>query len=68
MEGVVKWFDPAKGYGFIRPVDGGKDVFVHISALIASKIDTIDQGQSVSFEITNDRGKEVASDIKILDE
>ena len=68
MEGVVKWFDPAKGYGFIRPVNGGKDVFVHISALIESKIDMIDQGQSVNFEITSDRGKEVASDIKVLDE
>ncbi|WP_422389224.1 cold-shock protein [Cardinium endosymbiont of Tipula unca] len=67
MEGVVKWFDPAKGYGFIKPVAGGKDVFVHVSALIASKVSMIDQGQSVNFEITNDRGKEVASNIRILD-
>jgi CspA family cold shock protein len=68
MEGVVKWFDPAKGYGFIRPVNGDKDVFVHISALMASKVNMIDQGQSVNFEITSDRGKEVASNIKVLDE
>ncbi|MBX9890605.1 MAG: cold-shock protein [Amoebophilaceae bacterium] len=67
MEGVVKWFDPAKGYGFIKPVNDEKDVFIHISALIASKIDMIDQGQSVSFDITTDRGKEVASNIKIID-
>lgn len=67
MEGVVKWFDPVKGYGFIKPVNGGKDVFVHISALVASRVSMIDQGQSVGFEITSDRGKEVASNIKVLD-
>jgi len=68
MEGVVKWFDPTKGYGFIKPQNQDKDVFVHISALIASNIQMIDQGQSVSFELTTDRGKEVASNIKILNQ
>ncbi|HLP34818.1 MAG TPA: cold-shock protein [Amoebophilaceae bacterium] len=67
MQGTVKWFDQTKGYGFIKPVNGGKDVFVHVSALIASKIHTIDEGQEVDFEISNDRGKEVASNIKLLE-
>lgn len=70
MEGKVKWFDPDKYFGFIQPVNGGSDVFVHMSALRASKIDVMEftTGQPVNFEITTDnRGKEVASNIRILD-
>ena len=61
--GKIKWFNPAKGYGFIENDDGGKDVFVHINALEASGIDTLNEGDAVSFEIGDNRGKENAINI-----
>jgi cold shock protein len=65
--GIVKWFNPAKGFGFIQPEQGGNDVFVHISALQALGIDTLNEGQRVSYELATQRGKTAASDLKLLD-
>ena len=62
--GKIKWFNPTKGYGFIEIEGGGKDVFVHINALEASGIDTLEEGEAVSFEIGENRGKENAINIK----
>jgi len=64
--GIVKWFNPTKGYGFIQPEDGGNDVFVHISALEQANISTLNEGQRVSFELTNNKGKTSAVDIKLV--
>ena len=62
--GKIKWFNPRKGFGFIQNDAGGKDVFVHISALEESGIDNLAEGDSVSFEIGESRGKEKAITIK----
>ena len=65
--GPVKWFDTAKGYGFIQPGDGGKDVFVHISAVERAGLTTLREGQKVSFDLTPGRnGKESAENLKLL--
>ena len=61
--GKIKWFNPAKGYGFIENDAGGKDVFLHVSALEQAGIDTLEEGESVSFEIGENRGKENAINI-----
>ena len=53
--GTVKWFDAKKGYGFIAPDDGGKDVFVHITAVTRAGMDTLQQGQRLQFETVPDR-------------
>ena len=53
--GTVKWFNAQKGYGFIQPDDGGKDVFVHISAVERAGLQTLREGQKVSYEMTQDR-------------
>ena len=63
--GKVKWFDAKKGFGFITPDDGGKDAFLHVSALEAAGISTINDGQVVTYEITEQRGKEAASEIQL---
>ena len=60
--GTVKWFNPAKGYGFIAPDDGGKDVFVHISALEQSGLRTLNEGQKVSYELTQGRDGRTAAE------
>ncbi|GMW07728.1 MAG: hypothetical protein AMXMBFR8_25240 [Nevskiales bacterium] len=62
--GTVKWFNAQKGYGFIQPSDGSKDVFVHISAVQAAGLPTLNEGQKVSFEVVNERGKPAASNLK----
>ena len=62
--GKIKWFNPTKGYGFIQNDSGGKDVFLHISALEEAGIDTLQEGEAVSFEIGENRGKENAISIK----
>ena len=64
--GKIKWFNPTKGYGFIENDAGGKDVFLHISALEEAGIDTLQEGEAVSFEIGENRGKENATSIKKL--
>ena len=58
--GKIKWFNPAKGYGFIENDAGGKDVFLHVSALEQAGIDTLEGGEAVSFEIGENQGKENA--------
>ena len=65
--GTVKWFNPTKGYGFIQPDGGGggKDVFVHISAVERAGLSTLNEGQKVEYEIISDRGKESAGNLKV---
>ena len=64
--GTVKWFNATKGYGFIAPDDGGKDVFVHATALEAAGLRSLADGQAVTFELTQDRGKTSATSLKIV--
>jgi cold shock protein len=54
-QGVVKWFNPTKGFGFIQPNDGGADVFVHISAVERAGLRTLNEGQQISYELERDR-------------
>jgi CspA family cold shock protein len=61
--GTVKWFNAQKGYGFIQPDDGSKDVFVHISAVESAGMRGLVEGQKVSFELTTDRGKTSATNL-----
>jgi len=63
--GTVKWFNPAKGYGFIQPKDGGRDVFVHISAVERAGLGSLNEGQTIEYEISRDRGKESADNLKV---
>ena len=64
--GTVKWFNTQKGYGFIQPSDGGKDVFVHISAVEQAGLSTLSEGQKISFDIiTTDRGRTAAGNLKV---
>ena len=68
MQGTVKWFDMKKGYGFIQPDDGGKDAFVHISAVERAGIASLDEGQRVSYELQPGRdGKSSAENLKLED-
>ncbi|TMK19253.1 MAG: cold-shock protein [Alphaproteobacteria bacterium] len=65
-KGTVKWFDSRKGFGFIQPEAGGKDVFVHISAVERAGLSTLNEGQQVSFEVVADRrtGKSAAENLR----
>ncbi len=63
--GTVKWFNATKGYGFIQPDDGGKDVFVHISAVERAGLGTLNEGQKVSYDVVNERGKSAAANLKL---
>jgi CspA family cold shock protein len=65
--GTVKWFNSTKGYGFIAPEDGGKDIFVHISAVERSGLKGLSDNQKVAFDLQDGRdGRPMASDIKLL--
>ncbi len=63
--GTVKWFDETKGFGFIAPEDGGKDVFVHISALSQSGLQSLADGQQVSFDVEDGRKGPQATNIQV---
>jgi cold shock protein len=63
--GTVKWFNPSKGFGFIQPDTGGKDVFVHISAVEKAGLGTLNEGAKVSFEVVANRGKESAENLRV---
>jgi CspA family cold shock protein len=63
--GTVKFFDAGKGFGFIQPENGDKDVFVHVSAVQNAGMDTLAEGQRVSFEVVTERGKLAASNLKV---
>ena len=66
--GTVKWFNASKGYGFIEPTDGGKDVFIHISALEKAGIASLNEGQKIQFEIVaGQNGKSSAENVKLAD-
>ena len=62
--GKVKFFNAAKGFGFIQPEDGSRDVFVHISAVQAAGLQTLREGDRVSFDVTSERGKPAAANLK----
>ncbi len=64
--GTVKWFNPSKGFGFIEPENGGNDVFVHISAVQNSGLNGLDEGQKISYEIQEEKGKQSACDLKTV--
>jgi len=63
--GTVKWFNTEKGFGFIQPQDGGKDVFVHITALQAAGMNSLNDGQKVSYDVVTERGKQAAANLRV---
>jgi cold shock protein len=63
--GTVKWFNATKGYGFIQPQGGGKDVFVHISAIERAGLSSLSEGANVEYEVVANRGKESAENLKV---
>jgi len=66
QKGTVKWFNPTKGYGFIKPAAGDKDVFVHISAVERAGLSTLNEGQTVEYELVTGRnGKTSAENLKV---
>jgi len=65
-QGTVKWFNAQKGYGFIQPDGGGADVFVHASAVEAAGMQGLKDGQKISYDVTNERGKESATNLKAV--
>ena len=62
--GTVKWFNATKGFGFIQPENGGKDVFVHISAVERAGLNGLNEGQKISYDVVNERGKDAAANLK----
>ncbi len=62
--GTVKWFNPVKGFGFIQPEDGSRDVFVHISAVERAGLGTLAERQRVSYNVVEERGRQAAADLK----
>src|SRR5207302_11425512 len=63
--GTVKWFNPTKGSGFIQPQGGGKDVFVHISAVERAGLSSLNEGANIEYEVVSNRGKESAENLKV---
>ena len=66
-KGTVKWFNAQKGFGFIVPEEGDSDIFVHISAVERSGLTDLKDGQNVTFELEEDRGRMAASNIELVD-
>jgi CspA family cold shock protein len=64
--GTVKWFSPEKGYGFITPEDGGKDVFVHYSAITGEGYRNLQEGQKVEFEVTQGQKGPQAANVRLI--
>ena len=64
--GTVKWFNSTKGYGFIAPDNGSKDVFIHISAMNTAGLDNLDENQKIKYEVTSSQGKESAANIELV--
>jgi cold shock protein len=65
QKGTVKWFNPTKGYGFIKPSSGDKDVFVHISAVERAGLRSLNEGQEVEYELVTNRGRTSAENLKV---
>lgn len=65
-KGKVKWFNPTKGFGFIQPESGGADIFVHITALQSAGLRSLDEGQTVKYDIESNRGKNSAVNIELI--
>ena len=63
--GTVKWFNATKGFGFIQPDDGGKDVFVHISAVERAGLSSLNEGAKVTFDVVPNKGKESAENLRV---
>ena len=63
--GTVKWFNPDKGFGFIQPQDGGKDVFVHITAVQAAGLQSLNENQRITYEVVTERGKQAAANLRL---
>ena len=63
--GTVKWFNSQKGFGFIEPTGGGKDVFVHISAVERAGLSGLNEGQKISYDVVSERGKSAAANLKV---
>ena len=64
-KGTVKWFNPTKGYGFIKPNGGDRDVFVHISAVERAGLTTLNENQTVEYDLVENRGKSSAENLKV---
>lgn len=64
--GIVKWFNSTKGFGFIQPEGGAKDVFVHISAVERAGLKTLNEGQAVSYELVTNKGRTSAEELKLI--
>ena len=67
LEGTVKWFNANKGFGFIEPDDGENDVFVHVTAVQESGLGNLDEGDRVTFDLTENRGKMAAANLTTAD-
>ena len=65
-QGTVKWFNTQKGFGFIQPDDGSKDVFVHISAVERAGMRGLNEGQKISFDVVTERGKSAAANLRTV--
>lgn len=68
QSGTVKWFNPTKGFGFIVPEEGGNDVFVHISAVEQAGLSSLTEGQKIEFELQDNRGRQAAANLKVVEE